>query len=112
MASLIKAYGRPPDSHYNAYPGFMGALLLVDKANGRARSITIWRDQADFAAAAKSEEYAAAMKQLGAHFTAAPNLETWELAALTGLSSASSTVSCDIQRALGLKHPDGSNCDE
>ena len=104
VAALVEAYGNGPGSHYEKNPGFMGAMLLLDHATNRARSITIWQSQLDFDAAAATPSYTRAMRALGAHFSAPPAVETWELAAMTGMTSRTPTFDeCAVQHTLNAK---------
>ena len=78
---LSAAYNKEIPALYAGTPGFQGAYLLMNRETNTAQSITLWKSQSDFEAAAARPEYAQAMQQLGGFFLKAPELTVWEHAA-------------------------------
>ena len=61
-------------------PGFMGALLLIDRGTGKSLGLTFWEDEDSLKA---SEDAANRLRSQGADLTAAttpPTVERYEVA--------------------------------
>ena len=65
-------------SLYTGAQGFEGAVLLLNRTENKAKSITLWKRREDFEAMAATPAYREAMSSLGAHFISPPELEEWE----------------------------------
>ena len=64
---------------YEASDGFVGALLLFDREESKARSLTLWRDRQSMDAVSDHPDYMKAMTSLASNFADAPDVETWRL---------------------------------
>ncbi|RIK45867.1 MAG: hypothetical protein DCC58_05155 [Chloroflexi bacterium] len=63
-------------------PGFLGAVLLTDRATGTGLSITAWASEAALHASDASGYFQSQLQQFGAMFAAPPVVETYEVAAV------------------------------
>ena len=63
--------------------GFRGAVLLTDRAKGRATSITFWESEADLLQGETSGYYQAQIDKIKPMMTAAPVREVYEVSAQT-----------------------------
>jgi heme-degrading monooxygenase HmoA len=65
--------------------GFRGAVLLTDRANGRATSITFWESEADLLQSEKSGYYKKQIEKLRPFMVDEPVRSVYEVSAQTAL---------------------------
>ena len=79
-AALVSLYSSEARSLYEATPGFIGSVMLLNDDRTVARSITLWSDAARMHAATEQPGYPNVMGQLAQYFADVPDLEIWQLA--------------------------------
>jgi quinol monooxygenase YgiN len=80
--ALSAAYQQDVQPVLASAGGWRGAVMLVDRAAHRARSLTLWDSSAAMDAAAQEPGYREAMKGVAEHFAGPPESATYELGAL------------------------------
>ncbi|MGH6954629.1 MAG: hypothetical protein ACREGL_10625 [Alphaproteobacteria bacterium] len=84
LATLDKVIaGWPRDvSSYRGEDGFRGAYLCVDRATGKAASLTLWRARADIEANERSGAFMATVEPYKDMIAIPPTRSYWEVAAV------------------------------
>lgn len=83
LAEGVRLYQESVVPAATRQPGFQGALLLVDRAAGRAISITLWETEADLIAGESSGYYQAQIDTLTPIITTPPTRAVFEVATQT-----------------------------
>lgn len=80
-AEVTRIYNESILPAVQAASGNHGVFLLIDAATGKGMSITIWESLAAGAAYDASGSYREQVGKVAPFFTAAPTLDTYEIAA-------------------------------
>lgn len=80
-AEVARIYNESILPAVQAASGNQGVFLLMDTASGKGMSITIWDTKESGAAYDASGSYREQVGKVAPYFTAAPTLDTYEIAA-------------------------------
>ncbi len=81
VAEVTRIYNESILPAVKAAAGNRGVFLLIDAANGKGMSITVWNSQAEAEAYDSSGTYREQVAKIASFFAAPPSLATYEVAA-------------------------------